>query len=87
MAGGTTREIGRFVARSEDGEYEATIVVLQKFIDASTLSNRSAPPIPGLKEVRTADGFACDYLDENTFKVVNDPFHPGMIVRRVSAAD
>lgn len=78
------REIERFLARSDDGEYEATIIVYQNFVEAAS---RNAPHavIPGLKEARTPDGLACKFKDEDTFEIVNDPFHPGMIVRRVEA--
>jgi hypothetical protein len=77
-----TREIERFDARSDDGSYETTIIVYQHFIDVGTRANPNAVA-PGLKEARTIDGYACNFKDDDTFEVVNDPLHPAMIVRRM----
>jgi len=50
MAAKERREIERFDARSDDGEYETTIVIYQDFIDAGTRGSPNAV-IPGMKEV------------------------------------
>lgn len=74
------QEIERFRAVAADG-YETTIIVYQEFIDTGTRKNPNAV-VPGLREVRTIDGFACNCKDEDTFEIVNDPLHPSLIVRR-----
>ncbi len=76
------REIERFQAVSDDG-YETTIIVRQDFIHAATRENPNAV-IPGQKEARTIDGFACNRVDDNTFKIITDPQRPDLIVRRVN---
>ena len=76
------REIERFRARGENG-YETTIIILQRFHYVRTMSQPDAL-VPGMKTIRTEDGFACNFKDERTFEVVNDPLHPAQIVRRVS---
>lgn len=77
-----TREIERFDARSDDGEYETTIIIYQNFIDVGTRENPNAVA-PGLKEARTIDGYAVNVKGDDEFEIVNDPLHPGMIVRRI----
>jgi hypothetical protein len=77
-----TREIDRFRARSADATYDTTIIIYQGFIDPRSLQNPHAQ-IPGFKEARTIDGYACNRKSDEEFEVVNDPFHPGMIVYRV----
>lgn len=78
-----TREIERFVARSDDGEYETTIIIYRDYIDAGSLQNPNTE-IPGkLTEARTVDGYACNQLGDDRFEIVNDPPHPAMIVRRI----
>ena len=76
------REIGRFVARSDDGSYKTTIIIYQDFVDAGSRGNPNAV-LPGTKHARTIDGYACNRIDDDTFEVVNDPLHPETIVRRV----
>lgn len=75
-------EIDRFDVRSEDGKYATTIVVLQDFITAGTWNDPNAI-LPGLKEARTIEGFACNRIDDNTFEIVTDLRHPKMIVKRI----
>lgn len=75
------KEIDQFLARSDDGEHEVTIIVYQNFIDAGTREDPNAVT-PGLKEVRTSDGFACNFKGNDTYEIGNDPCHP-VIVKRV----
>jgi hypothetical protein len=82
MAVKETREVDRFRAQSADGTYDTTIIIYQDFIDERTRPNPQAQ-ISGLKEARTIDGYACNRKSDEEFEVVNDPFHPGMIVHRV----
>ena len=78
MAVKETREIKRFDARSDDGEYETTIIIYQDFIDAGTRGSPNAV-IPGMKKARTIDGCACNRIDDDTFEIVPT----GVIVRRI----
>jgi len=75
-------EVERFPARSEDGEYETTIIVFQSFIDTATRAHPGAVA-PGLRKARTIDGHACNRRADGTFEVVGDPIHPGVVLRRV----
>lgn len=63
------KEIDRFKAKSASGK-EYLIIVTQKFIDASTADDPNAI-IPGLKSAKTADGRFLNFIDENTFKLVD----------------
>ncbi len=82
MAAGETRELERFVARSDDGAYETIIIVHQDFVDAAA---RGAPGavVPGLKRARTVEGYACTTRDGQTFEVAGDILRHPLTVRRV----
>ena len=82
MAVKETRLVDRFQARSEDGTYQTTILISQDFLDAGSFDNPNAT-IPGLKTVRTADGYSCNVKGDDTFEVVNHPFRPSILLRRV----
>jgi len=65
------REVDRFRARSDDGE-EFTIIVLQKFLDAKTMTHPGAEPVPSrLKTLQTLEGGRVNFIDETTFEIVS----------------
>lgn len=62
------KEIGRFIAETDTGkEYE--IIQYQEYIDASSHDNPNVK-IPGLKSMRTANGFHVNFINPQTFKIV-----------------
>ena len=77
------RELERFVARSDDGQYECTIIVLLNLVPVPSNDDPNATR-PGSRELKTETGFDCNDLGEDLFEIVNDPLHPGVIVRRVA---
>jgi hypothetical protein len=77
-----TREIERFDARSNNGEYETTIIVYQDFIDAGTMQDPNAVVL-GMKEARTPDGYGVNVKGDDEHEIVNDPLHPAMIVQKI----
>lgn len=79
------RETDRFTARSDDGEYEVVICIFQDFIEANALDGSRSVIPARLKEIRTTDGYSCNYIDENTFEVLDasSPNPSPLIVRRV----
>jgi hypothetical protein len=83
MSATGAQEIDRFHARSDDGEYETTIVVYRELIDMGTGAKPDAM-IPGNKRARTLDGYPCSRINDDAFQIVDDPLHAGMIVRRVT---
>ncbi|MEX2218600.1 MAG: hypothetical protein WD749_07540 [Phycisphaerales bacterium] len=77
-----TREVERFKARSDDGRYETVVILYRRMISAATRDDPRAV-MPGPRQARTLDGFACNYLDENLYEVLDHPKYPGLMVRRV----
>lgn len=71
------REIGRFFAKTDNGK-EYQIVEYQKYIDASTMDSPNEE-IPGIKRMQTTDGLHVNYIDSETFKIVET----NEIVRKV----
>lgn len=62
------REIGRFFARTDSGkEYE--VIQYQKYIDVST-GDSPGEEMPGLKSMETTDSLHVNYIDSETFKIV-----------------
>lgn len=70
------KEIDSFPAFTDTGT-EYRIFQYQEYIDASTAQKPNAT-IPGLKFMETSDGFHVNYLDDNTYQIVET----GEIVRR-----
>ena len=60
-------EIDRYVVRTDAGS-EYTVVVLQEYIDTSTFDGPSRTP--GLKRLRLTNGWAANYIDPETVKIV-----------------
>lgn len=75
------REVDRFEAIG-DGGYQTTVVVNQEFHEVNTFGG-VRPPIAGLREFRTTDGYHCSEISGDEYQIVNDPFLPEMIVRRL----
>jgi hypothetical protein len=72
---GMLTEVERFRARSEEGNYETTIIIMQYM---------SPLGIPGLKEARTVEGYECVMLPGGrSFRVMTHPSSPRLVVRRV----
>ena len=67
-----------FEAISDDG-VEVTIVMFEDRIPAGSFSDPGASVRGKLLDVRTADGYAVNMIDNDTFEIVNN----GLIVRRV----
>jgi len=78
------RQIDRFPAVSDDG-HKTTIIILQEMIAVGTRDDPGATG-PGMKEARTIDGYACSYVNDDSFEIVNDPRHMGVVVHRVRPA-
>lgn len=68
-----------FAAVSDDGR-EFRIVVYTTMLDNRTFDDPDAAPSEGLKSARTAEGYACNRIDDTTWKIVQ----LDLIVRRVS---
>ena len=71
------KEIDRFQVISESGN-EHTVIVYQEYIDVSTHDDPNAS-IPGSKSGVTLEGYHVNFIDENTFKIVETD----EIVRRI----
>ncbi len=69
--------IEEFDAVSESGQVHS-IIVWQEWHDVGTASDPTAK-VPGLKEMITSEGIHVNYIDPNTFKLVNTD----EIIRRV----
>lgn len=82
MAAKERREIDRFVARSDDGAYETTIIVYQEIIADTAFGPRHVA-LPSTADYRTIDDYDVNVKGNDEFEIVNDPLHPAMIVRRV----
>lgn len=67
-----------FSAVSEDGRL-FRLLVFTTMIDASAMSKPNAAPLKGLKRVCTSDGQHCNYVDDDTFEIVE----LGLRVKRV----
>jgi hypothetical protein len=61
-------EIGRFLAKSESGE-EYIIIEYQEYVSAATMGNPHAE-VAGLRSYFTSTGLHVNYIDSETFKVV-----------------
>jgi len=61
--------IDRFIAASDDGR-QFTISIYQTMLYERSLSGPSAPPIEGLKEARTSNGYHCNFIDADRFEIV-----------------
>jgi hypothetical protein len=62
------REIRRFFAVADDGT-EYVIVEHQEIIDAAHHGDKRAG-LPGMKRLATLDGRAVNYIDSETFQIV-----------------
>lgn len=62
------RNTGKFTAYGDDGQ-DYTIYIYTNFIDAGTLSN-PRDEMEGLKELRTSDGKAVNWLSKGEYKIV-----------------
>ena len=74
-------ETDRFRAVSDRG-IARTIIILQEYAPTSPSCNPQGF-LEGLQEVQTLHGYPVNFIDENTLEVLNDPLHPGLIVRRI----
>lgn len=63
-----TREVDCFEAVSKSGT-SFTITIYQVFIVVRTTSG-PAHEVPSLKEARTEQGYHANYVDDNTYKIV-----------------
>jgi hypothetical protein len=72
----TFRLIAKYNADAETGQ-TYSINEYQEFIEVETKEGREF--IPGMKELRLDDGSRVNYIDENTFKIVQS----GTILKRV----
>ena len=61
-----TKHIGTFSARDKDGT-RYTIYVYQDFIQ----TRRGEPAIPGLKELRLADGTHVNHIEQGQYEILN----------------
>ena len=59
----------QFDAVSDEGR-RFRLRILTTMIDASSMSNPDAAPIEGMKSVRTSDGMHCNWIDDDTFEIV-----------------
>lgn len=75
-------EIERVKVRSDDGNYENTLVVIQEMIEARTRANPNGMT-PGMKRIETVDGYHCNYKSDGVYEIVNDPRAIHLVVRRV----
>lgn len=75
---GEWHEIERFMARSEDGAHETTVIVRQMVVPAATRGNPSGVA-RGQKSAQTIDGQPCNYLSEGRFEITGT----GMVLARV----
>ena len=66
----------RFRCVADDGS-EHTIIEFQEMIDTSTLKGREL--VPGIKSLRDSHGGPCNFIDDDTFEIVQT----GQIVRKV----
>lgn len=67
-----------FDAESEDGQ-RFHIFVYTTMIDTQTMRDANSPPCEGMKEARTTEGYHCNYIDDETFEIVQ----LGLQVKRV----
>lgn len=67
-----------FDAESADGE-RFRILVYTTMIDACSMSKPNAAPIEGLKRACTSDGQPCNFIDDDTFEIVE----LGLQVKRI----
>ena len=68
MSDKVTREIERFQAKSPQGTLY-TIIVYQDFIISHAM-NRPDEEIPTLKHATTPQGWHVNYIDDNTYLIV-----------------
>ena len=61
------KEIDRFVVRTDAGR-EYSVTVLQEYIDTSSFDGPSQTE--GLKSFRLTNGWAANYIDAETVKIV-----------------
>lgn len=62
------KEIDQFQVISESGK-EYTVTVYQEDIDVSSHDNPNAT-IPGHKRALTLEGYHVNFIDDNTFRIV-----------------
>jgi len=67
-----------FDAETEHGE-RFRILIFTTMIDASSMSNPTAPPVRGLKSARTSQGHHCNRIDDDNWEIVG----LGIRVKRV----
>jgi hypothetical protein len=67
-----------FDAESEDGQ-RFHVLVYTTMIDTRTMRDATSPPCEGMKEALTTEGYHCNYIDDNTFEIVQ----LGLQVKRV----
>ncbi|MBK8502164.1 MAG: hypothetical protein IPL46_08130 [Saprospiraceae bacterium] len=72
------KKIEEFWTVSDSGT-KYLMSIYAKMIDQTNKDNPTAPPREGLKSIKTSQGFHCNRIDNDTFKVVET----GEIVRRV----
>ena len=70
-------QIDKFTARSEDGKFKTVINVI---LDGKTSSKGEF--IPGWKTFRTEDGWACNFIDDETYEMQGGRFGK-IILKRI----
>jgi len=73
-------EVDRFVAEAED-KHLYTIIVTQKIGVSRSLDGKMFRT-PGIKSARTSEGYSVNYIDENTYKIVD----LNLVVKKVKKA-
>jgi hypothetical protein len=71
-------QIDRFNARAEDGRL-FSVVIYQEFVDGTAIGDEAKKWIPGMKRIALSDGSSVNFVDQNTFRIVQT----GEIIRRV----
>ena len=71
------RKTDEFEAHSEDGR-RFFVTIYTDVINAGTLTDPNAT-IDGLKSARTSEGYHCNFIDQNTWEIVE----LGLRIRRL----
>lgn len=67
-----------FDVESEDGK-RFHLLEHTTMVDATSLTNPNARPIPSVKTVRTSDGYLCKRIDDDNWEIIE----LGLKVKRV----
>ncbi len=69
MSKKTQEPIDEFDAQSEDGQ-RFRILIERTIIDTTSLTNPNAVPLKGLRTARTSEGYHCNRIDDDNWKIV-----------------